>query len=481
MPHYIEETYDDAIACCNSSWAKDKCIARMQYQILLESGEASTPKFYVVHGEGICADGDITPMPHYTQDAYGDMKTCCNSSWAKEKCIARMRAEGGDGTDSAPTPIPTTPLPVSDTVVEINMWGSMQVEHVSVPATNDPEEWYALEDLFVKSVHSVMTECPICHPGLSVTASLFGGRAFPSSRNRRLSSGEGDDADNVEDEEATSFPLAKKREKRRATAASELKFEMTIPARCDDSCQSAMGHPGVGAFDEIESHFREYIQVGMVDSTLALFGAALGLLEEGDESSREAPHVSSGTLTYRRGTPSTITWVPTFMPTVEMPTVSPTLGPTGNPTVSPTPAPTPNSDEPTTSPTTACSALRWHYANHGECINDPDYPRLWDVRPEMGARFLYDSAESCCVRNSHPEWCILTDSCDTGVVTVPMFYCIAREMKYHPTSPGERTCTNNEEYPAAWRGNDKFLFESAQDCCAAYYGDGLCFIKNVCY
>ena len=64
----------------------------------------------------------------------------------------------------------------------------------------------------------------------------------------------------------------------------------------------------------------------------------------------------------------------------------------------------------------------------------------------------------------------------------PTSYCDLKELKYHPTSPSERTCTNSEEYPPAWDGMDgTFMFDDPVDCCTKYYPTGMCLIKSICY
>jgi len=58
-----------------------------------------------------------------------------------------------------------------------------------------------------------------------------------------------------------------------------------------------------------------------------------------------------------------------------------------------------------------------------------------------------------------------------------------QDKKYHPTNVQVRKCTNNELYPALWNSEsmqDKYLFETAKECCATFYNDGSCLVDNVC-
>jgi len=445
------------------------------------------PKFYIVHGVGTCANDKVVPPPFYITTFYADMPTCCHFSWANDKCIAEYHAAEGItsppvGTPTlAPSPIPSTEIPVPDTVVEISTYGSLRIEYLEV-SSRDSGGRSKLKDALTATLYSVMVSSPMVHSNLAVMLSSYGGQSFPSSADRTLIGevhqkryyGE------FENDEANqrNVPSSKSVTNRRLSVAQTLQFEMIIPARCNERCQTARGHTGMVAFNEIKSHFEEYVTGGVLSSSLTAMGISYGLLTEESEH----PYVVSGTLSYRFGSVSSATWTPTFYPTVALPTVSPTMDPTENPTeeviLTLSPSSAPDTGEPTAIPTAACSMLRWHYGGEGICTNNPNYPRLWDLRPDIGARFLYASLEECCAANS-PEGCFVSDTCEVAS-TSSITYCDARSMMYHPTTPSKRTCTNSKEYPAAWDHNDGFLFVSPQDCCAAYYS-GECYIKNVCY
>ncbi|KAL7531764.1 hypothetical protein ACHAXR_004218 [Thalassiosira sp. AJA248-18] len=465
------------------------------------------PEYYIVHGVGVCNNDKIVPKPYYVTMSFPTPEKCCQASFARESCFYNLELEQAvyePTPEPAPTrePVPTdlpTLSPISGIVVEITVFGSMQIENVAVPSSNS-QDWPKLKNVLMSTISSVMAKSPICHPGLTVTLSTYAGQSFPYWLRRRqlLDKGGGYNAnygDEVENEadndqeiiEARQLPspssLMSQADERRLAVSQTLQFEMTIPTRCDDECQLATGHVGKLAFDELEDHFLRYIDTGAFSYTLKTFGAAWYLIDD-DDGSYESPSIISGTLSYRMGVKSDVTWVPTFMPTVatatEIPTYFPTGGPTNGPSGSPMAATAaPTTHEPTSSPTTVCSAFKWHYGGGDVgCTNSPEYPALWDLEPTIGSRFLFDTLEDCCYANT-PEACTVTETCEVTNYA-QTFYCDLTGRKYHPTTPSERTCTNSKDYPSAWNNSDRFLFVSAEECCESYYSDGLCLIKNAC-
>ena len=438
------------------------------------------PEYYAVHGEARCVDASLIPKPYYITETFRNPLVCCSFSINKETCLWNAE-QLGLLDDLPPSP---TPEPAPDTVVDISVHGTLQVGNLEVPAGYYAEEWPVLKNVLVNTLVSVMMESPICHPGMSVELTTFGGQMFPHAR--RLSEGEKmNDGNNqeIQDElyDATNIVTNAKGGqslRRAATAATQtLRFTMTIPTRCNEACQMARGHVGKLAFNELEEHFLYYIEEGVASSTLEMIGHQYGIaINRGNE-----PFLDSGRLTYYSGVVSSVTWIPTWQPTGEMPTYVPTSEPTENPSETPIssePTPALTSEEPTSSPTTACSSLKWHYSGeYGGCSNDPDYPVLWDINPVMGAYFLFDSVEECCRAKS--PLCMVKDIC---IPRYELMYCeYETEIRmYHPTTPERRACTNNRNYPPAWDHFEGFLFEDAADCCAEYYDDGLCLIRDVC-
>lgn len=54
---------------------------------------------------------------------------------------------------------------------------------------------------------------------------------------------------------------------------------------------------------------------------------------------------------------------------------------------------------------------------------------------------------------------------------------------YHPRSVNDFTCSNDDNYPSIWNDPShraEYLFESATECCKAFYGDAFCYVVNVC-
>ncbi|KAL7543342.1 hypothetical protein ACHAXR_012659 [Thalassiosira sp. AJA248-18] len=163
---------------------------------------------------------------------------------------------------------------------------------------------------------------------------------------------------------------------------------------------------------------------------------------------------------------------PTDTPTIAPSTPQPTSKPTKRPTHEPSPLS--STMEPTPSPVTECSASRWYYKRENDlCTNDSLYPSLWNIEPALGSKFLFDTVDGCCAANS-PGICSVKDKCDYEWPP----YC---DGMYHPTTPALRICSNDGFYPVAWNNDPEFMFQSREECCKSFYGDGLCLIKDACY
>lgn len=69
-----------------------------------------------------------------------------------------------------------------------------------------------------------------------------------------------------------------------------------------------------------------------------------------------------------------------------------------------------------------------------------------------------------------------------GDVPVPPSWCDASAPPppYHPTTPGERTCTNGPGVPDTMAGASGFSFVTPEGCCASFYPDGPCDVVDVC-
>lgn len=335
----------------------------------------------------------------------------------------------------------------------------MEMEHMGGPGEYGAE---MLRGVFVNAIAKVMVQSPICHPDIAVVLTTWAGEAF-----RRLE---------AEDRATRDAPagLGGGGAQRRA-AAKTLQFEMTVHAVCDGECQAARGPRGKLAFNELAEHFAHYIDSGAMTSMLHIVAAEWGLLVDNGEDD-PSPVVIAGSLTYGSGAKSDVTWVPTSSPTASVPSKAPTSSPTTSPTTA-APSTAPTTDAPTPAPTTTCATFRWHYAGDRGCTNDQDYPLLWKQDPEVGSYFLFDTLEECCAANS-PVRCVVTDVCDE--VYTPKA-CVDGDFLFHPTTPEQSVCANGGNHPPGWTVGNGFLFDYSWNCCASYYGNTLCLIKNVCY
>jgi len=54
---------------------------------------------------------------------------------------------------------------------------------------------------------------------------------------------------------------------------------------------------------------------------------------------------------------------------------------------------------------------------------------------------------------------------------------------YHPRNANDRTCSNDDDYPDLWNNPSEIgrhFFLTAEECCAAFYGEGSCNIDDIC-
>ena len=223
-----------------------------------------------------------------------------------------------------------------DSVVTITTHSTLQIEGLAVP--DSIQKVGVLQKVLEKSLHSIMTKSSLCHHELSITLVSYDGKTFPKKRNKK--------SDKKRFLEAMQNREGKRQ--RRMTVLRTLKFEMVIPAKCNQACQNVSLHPGKLVFNQIAAHFQQYIVTGRVSSTLVTIGDAYDLFDK----ERVAPRVNSGTLVYHQGIMgSSMSWVPTFMPTTENPTARPQIETTLSPTVD------------------ICLAQKWNYKGDGKCTN----------------------------------------------------------------------------------------------------------------
>jgi hypothetical protein len=175
---------------------------------------------------------------------------------------------------------------------------------------------------------------------------------------------------------------------------------------------------------------------------------------------------------------------------------------TGSPTPAPyaresrTPRPTrhvterPTGPVPTQSPT-LCDPVdsadnKWHTkgSNSGICSNDLEYPFSWDD-PAITNNFLFDTPEECCSKFFGSVACNVVYECplsNAGPSATDSDSCGG---DWHPISVFDTRCSNGlADYPQIWISDttlrEKFFFESAADCCSAFYGKDHCVVDDNC-
>eukprot|EP00804_Cyclotella_cryptica_P026614 CCRYP_014021-RA/>CCRYP_014021-RA protein AED:0.03 eAED:0.03 QI:1312/1/1/1/0.75/0.4/5/732/456 len=148
------------------------------------------------------------------------------------------------------------------------------------------------------------------------------------------------------------------------------------------------------------------------------------------------------------------------------------------PSTLPTPKPSPH---PTERPTDDwCSLKTFHPISvfNRKCTNDDHYPPLWN---SMTSTYFFISPQECCSTFYSGGPCEIVDIClNASRAPVNVENC---GKKWHPTTETNRVCSNGDKYPPLWDSmGDQFLFETAKECCEAFYteGNGQCDIENTC-
>ena len=541
-PYYIIETFNSIIDCCNSSFDKEKCfdnISEEDLSMLIDDDDGAEGGLNITTCTTVNVTNNIDDgatggnknsttsmiITKCTTITNGTTQTTCTTTTTTTNNNVTDIDDGGGGTTNtnsnttnitdcittnitqptySPTLLPTLSPVLPDTIVDITMYGTLDIYNLPSLGYTD-RQLKSLKQVFEETLTLVYSHSHLVHPTeIDVNLIMYGYTSLRNSRRvqvreRELGSlmeevehNSDDEMDNTNNKDEH----AQRQEGRRAFTSSyegtpqTLAYELKAPIRCDYKCQRlTIGHPGQRAFDELEKQYQQYIETGVLSSSLNTVGKKydyyLPIFDTSKNNNEDAPLVSSGTLSYRLGAESDVTWVPTLTPTMH-PSNSLIPKPSTSPTSSYEPSSKPSavaSDVPSSLPTTECSALKWHYIQGptGTCTNSPNYPSLWDVDPTIGSYFLFSSLEECCYSKS-PDMCIVSETCLDYDLLKPTSYCDLKELKYHPTTPSERTCTNSEEYPPAWDGMDgTFMFDDPVDCCTKYYPTGMCLIKSICY
>ena len=166
----------------------------------------------------------------------------------------------------------------------------------------------------------------------------------------------------------------------------------------------------------------------------------------------------------------------------------------------PSPAQSPNDDSGSSSD---CPSINnpWHMATDGSsntCTNNENYPPLWATDPNLQKIHFFDTADLCCDKYFKNGECIRRDVCAKSVPSVAPSTladpsnndsetsdCTGANNLWHIATDGSKnTCTNDDDFPAAWATNENLkkinFFDTAELCCDKYYKDAECTQRDIC-
>ena len=188
----------------------------------------------------------------------------------------------------SPTLLPTLSPVLPDTIVEITMYGTLDI--YNLPSLGyDDRQLKSLKKVFEEMLTLVMSHSHLVHPTeIDVNLLMYG---YTSLRNSRRVLGERElgslveemehnnsdemDNNNNDDEHAQRQVEGRRRAftSSYGTTPQTLAYEMKAPIRCDYKCQRLIiGHPGQRAFYELEKQYQQYIETGIMSSSLNTVG-----------------------------------------------------------------------------------------------------------------------------------------------------------------------------------------------------------------
>eukprot|EP00956_Cyclotella_meneghiniana_P002946 scaffold3528_cov82-Cyclotella_meneghiniana.AAC.3 len=174
------------------------------------------------------------------------------------------------------------------------------------------------------------------------------------------------------------------------------------------------------------------------------------------------------------------------------------------------PVPSTKNDNPTPSPindsgpSPDCPDINnpWHIATDGSsntCVNDENYPAIWATDPNFKKINFFDTADLCCEKYFKNGECIRKDVCaksvppslapshttDSSNNDTESSDCAGVNNPWHIATDGSKnTCTNNEDFPAAWASNPSLkainFFDTADLCCDKYFKNAECIHRDIC-
>jgi hypothetical protein len=106
------------------------------------------------------------------------------------------------------------------------------------------------------------------------------------------------------------------------------------------------------------------------------------------------------------------------------------------------------------------------------------YDPQWDA-DNLRDMYLHSSLHNCCAMffYVHGKECIHEDICAVEVDEETYDPCTA---KWHPNHVNQDGCSNSEDFPEEWLGNDSLFFGSAGDCCDSMFGARDCVVYDEC-
>ena len=207
---------------------------------VMSQQEPLPPEYYVPHNLVICVNSNDPGMakPFYITSSFDNYHECCaEASPDVMQCL-----------DAAPDDIEEyNPPGISDTIIEISMFGSVSLQLSAIPKYNSPE-WSTLKRVLTNTITAVMLESHLANQGIVVKLLTFAGKRLRPQRSQMES----------------------------------LEFEMTIPVRCNAMCQLANKNGPLGkvASNELEEHWAWYVDTGAFSSFLWDIGEKSGLFSK---------------------------------------------------------------------------------------------------------------------------------------------------------------------------------------------------------
>jgi len=298
-----------------------------------DGNEEETKEYYYDSGDGVCKlDGK--KRPKWLTTLYEDFEECCDLSWAKSSCLT-SKHNPDKNKDSSGDDVENSDRKDSPIFIELTMRGSMDLLNMEELPSQTSRTWTRLKRVITKSITLIMSEFSqmVHSEHMEVDLGSIDGVAFNWRRERRLDEEgqegggiEEDAEDNmdVEEDVEETTPTSSLRggnlvvlqqqqqQERRLVTSKELKFELTVLAKCDDQCQSdTLVALGTSTLNAINTYFQTAVSSGSFAVMLKKEGNALGLFRNG------APSASNGKLTYVYAEKSTLgvdeglTWAPT--------------------------------------------------------------------------------------------------------------------------------------------------------------------------